>query len=462
VHANNGRGVYLAQGGSVTNGGAKNTGAIIAGYEGIVAANAAATVRNFGLVSGIDVPGGYGAQVLSGGSLTNGSATDLKATIEGGVGAKLGGGASGVNFATIAGVGGYGAILGSGDTLINGGASDRTALIDGNGGIAVYGASVLTNFGTIDGGSKAAVDFHSSSAALVVEAGSSFVGTVFGDAGTLELASGVGTITGLFDGGDLTVSGSMAATTFTDFATLVTGAGTQFSDGGLVNLAANQTVQAQGALSLGGPLRNEVINAGLIESFSGGSITLAGAVVNNGLLVAHGGVITAIGGVSGVGAAIIAGGTLDTTAAFAETVTFSGGGVLELGQSQTYSGVVSGFSKTGATAFDLLDVGFVSASEATFAGTKTGGVLTVSDGTHTAHISLAGNYLASTWVAASDGHGGVRVVDPPAGAAATPSANAFVAAMASLTSPAGAAVTGGGVPVPVLQQALATPRSPST
>jgi hypothetical protein len=49
----------------------------------------------------------------------------------------------------------------------------------------------------------------------------------------------------------------------------------------------------------------------------------------------------------------------------------------------------------------------------TFKGTSTGGVLTVSDGSHTANIALLGNYIASTFTVSSDGHGGTYVVDPP-------------------------------------------------
>jgi hypothetical protein len=40
-----------------------------------------------------------------------------------------------------------------------------------------------------------------------------------------------------------------------------------------------------------------------------------------------------------------------------------------------------------------------------------GGKFTVADGTHTANIALLGNYLASTFVASSDGHGGTYVVE---------------------------------------------------
>ena len=45
------------------------------------------------------------------------------------------------------------------------------------------------------------------------------------------------------------------------------------------------------------------------------------------------------------------------------------------------------------------------------------GILSVSDGTHTANIALLGNYMASSFVASSDGHGGTSVVDPPGGSA---------------------------------------------
>jgi hypothetical protein len=89
-----------------------------------------------------------------------------------------------------------------------------------------------------------------------------------------------------------------------------------------------------------------------------------------------------------------------------------------LARSRTYTGTVFNFSTSGGTSLDLKDIAFVSAGEATFAGKSTGGVLTVTDGTHTAHITLRGDYLGSTFTAASDGHGGVIVTDPPGPAAA--------------------------------------------
>jgi hypothetical protein len=41
----------------------------------------------------------------------------------------------------------------------------------------------------------------------------------------------------------------------------------------------------------------------------------------------------------------------------------------------------------------------------------TGGTLTVSDGAHAASIALLGNYLAGSFVAAADGHGGTVIAE---------------------------------------------------
>ena len=94
-----------------------------------------------------------------------------------------------------------------------------------------------------------------------------------------------------------------------------------------------------------------------------------------------------------------------------------------------------GFSTTGGTSFDLRDIGFVSANEATFVGGSSGGVLTVTDGTHTAHITLLGDYTTSTFVASSDGSGGVIIVDPP-----RTSATGFTQTMASMPRTASGAL----------------------
>jgi len=116
----------------------------------------------------------------------------------------------------------------------------------------------------------------------------------------------------------------------------------------------------------------------------------------------------------------------------------SAAGTLELSQSQSYTAAIRGFSTSGGTALDLGDIGFVSATEATFSGTATSGVLTVADGTHTAHITLIGDYTGHHFVASSDSRGGTNIIDSGSGA---PSPHRLVAAMAGMAG-AGAGVAG--------------------
>jgi large repetitive protein len=257
------------------------------------------------------------------------------------------------------------------------------------------------------------------------------------------LASGTGKLSGLFSGNAVTVYGSMTSTTFNNFPTLVIDQGATFSEKAGVSIGASNIVDDAGTLNLGAAVtKDSVVNAGVIETTGSGTITIAGALTSTGTLEAKGGELTVDGLVSGAGAAKINGGTLDLVAGFTQNVTFAGtSGELELGQSQGYVGTITGFSKTGGTSLDLVDIGFVSSTEATYSGTKTGGVLTVTDGTHTAHITLKGNYLLSTFVASSDGHGGTIVVDPTGnGDQATPpnlSPHSLIAAMAALGAPGG-------------------------
>jgi hypothetical protein len=63
---------------------------------------------------------------------------------------------------------------------------------------------------------------------------------------------------------------------------------------------------------------------------------------------------------------------------------------------------------------DFADIDPTKVQQPTYSGTASGGILTVTDGSHTANIALLGNYMASTFVTSSDGHGGTNVVNPSA------------------------------------------------
>jgi len=126
---------------------------------------------------------------------------------------------------------------------------------------------------------------------------------------------------------------------------------------------------------------------------------------------------------------VIRGGELDFASGFDQSVAFTGGGELALADAVSYAAVVSGFSKTGATSLDLRDIAFGPDTAATFSGGARNGVLTVTNGTDTARVRLAGDYLTQTFSVSADDDGGTLVVaSSPASASAQP----LIAAMASL------------------------------
>ena len=81
---------------------------------------------------------------------------------------------------------------------------------------------------------------------------------------------------------------------------------------------------------------------------------------------------------------------------------------LRLDQSQSFTGSVAGLSLVNK--LDLSDIAFGASTTATY--NSINGILTVTDGTHTSHITLLGDFSKSTFTTSSDGHGGTYVVDP--------------------------------------------------
>jgi len=186
---------------------------------------------------------------------------------------------------------------------------------------------------------------------------------------------------------------------------------------------------------------NTILNSGLIASESAGGLTVKSAVINNSLLGVSVGTLTLDAAVTGTGEVLINAGTAAFAAAFSQNVDFEGAaGVLQLAKSQAYTGAITGFSKTGGTSLDLRDIAFTTGkTKATFVenGAKTQGVLTVTDGTHTALITLVGNYAGSTFTTKSDGHSGTTVVDPTKAAAGAPAVLPLITAMAAFDAGAG-------------------------
>ena len=121
---------------------------------------------------------------------------------------------------------------------------------------------------------------------------------------------------------------------------------------------------------------------------------------------------------------VAAGSTVDFSALWDAAVTFAGpSGTLQLGQSTGFSGTIAGFG--GQDQIDLSDIAFTANTTLGYAANSgnTGGTLSVGNGAATANLTLLGQYMASSFVASSDGHGGTLVSE------------AALAAQATLTQP---------------------------
>lgn len=94
------------------------------------------------------------------------------------------------------------------------------------------------------------------------------------------------------------------------------------------------------------------------------------------------------------------------------TVVFQTSGTLQLWNSTSFGGAISGLA-TPTQLVDLMDIAYSSSTTVSYAGDTTSGTLSVSDGIHTANLSLLGNYVTENFKIASDGHGGTFLADPP-------------------------------------------------
>lgn len=142
-------GVYLTNGGLVTNGSAADTAASIIGVDfSLEIAHGAGTVNNFGTIKSTG-PLGRGILLEDGGSVVNNVGGYIGASSRNGV--YIGGGAGTVTNLGSIRAGNNGVSIRLGGTVTNGSATDKTASIIGaQRGIYIGGLpSAVKNFGTI-------------------------------------------------------------------------------------------------------------------------------------------------------------------------------------------------------------------------------------------------------------------------------------------------------------------------
>jgi hypothetical protein len=126
--------------------------------------------------------------------------------------------------------------------------------------------------------------------------------------------------------------------------------------------------------------------------------------------VADGGDLHLMGAVTGAGTATVFGDSIiEFGAASSEAVAFdaNASGTLKLDQSSAFTGVISGFGALDH--LDLVDIAAGATASYAADADGSGGVLTVSDGTHSAAIALAGRYDPSGFHLGDDHQGGLLV-----------------------------------------------------
>ncbi|SCB50235.1 VCBS repeat-containing protein [Bradyrhizobium shewense] len=215
----------------------------------------------------------------------------------------------------------------------------------------------------------------------------------------------------LSDNSENTVSGGVSDVTLTNVDNTISGAG-QLGEGTLI-LVNQGTINATGTNALEIDTgSNTVVNSGTIAASGGGGLVIDSDVDNSGLLWAHGANITLNGNVSGSGTALMDGvATIEFGAASSAHVALDAAatGTIVLHDSFDFSGVVSGFD--GNDHLDLLDVAFGDGTTASYVANQagTGGILSVTDGVHTANISLLGQYDPASFQTEADKNMGTLI-----------------------------------------------------
>ncbi len=288
-----------------------------------------------------------------------------------------------------------------------------------NGGTLVIYGSIISNTasGLIEAVGYDVKHHHhvSSVPAFVVLDG----GTVSG--GTLKAMTG----------GEILAEYTSEGPSYIADASIASGTTVIVTSGGTLNLTdVNIEAGATVKVANGGEVvmvSGTIGHGAVVETLAGGSAAIAGTVTNSGTIfaAASGSYIrfafaTVTGGVAEVG-----NGTAEIYGGEAVTFETGGTGTLVLDDSSSspifYSGQVSHFGQNIHQAIDLTNVTYVSGAEsATFSGTTTSGLLTVTSGGITvAKINLIGDYQHVTfsphdYTGTVGSSGSLEITDPPA------------------------------------------------
>ncbi|HLY57114.1 MAG TPA: hypothetical protein VKS60_16240, partial [Stellaceae bacterium] len=294
------------------------------------------------------------------------------------------------NFGSITSTGGSGVDLLDGGDIVNGSASDPAALISGTIGVEISGEGTIENFGTIVGSSYAVQFLGYYADRLIIHSGAAFIGEVHaGGLGAIELASGSteGTITGLgvhyygFTTLDVDAGADWIAAgtnTVSGYAYIAPGA--TLDDTGAMTIDAGAFVENYGVLeidggtllsfgAIDGPGRVILDGGGTLENlgrvavvgatYPGVYIGLAGGTVINGGAADTTEMIQGAAGIELGGLGIVENiGTIDSTSNFGRAIYLKAGGTIVNGASGIADSLIEGYfavvAKSGTATIENL------------------------------------------------------------------------------------------------------------
>ena len=286
-------------------------------------------------------------------------------------------------------------------------AVDRGSVLDGttsavhnDGTVNILNNQYLTIAGSIDNSGSINLLSVGNDTRLVIDN----AGATLSGGGTVSLSNNSTNL----------IIGNSATATLTNVDNTIAGGG-QLGGGGMrfLNRAGGTVVANSGTALTINTGTSTVDNRGLFDADAGSTLNVASNLKNTGTLVADGTIFVS-GVVTGSGAAVINdGGTLRFGAASSAAVDFAETtGLLQLDNSQSFSGTIAGLNPSvDGDYIDLEDINFAGSSKS-YVGDATSGILTVSDGVHTANLNMVGNFTVASFALVNDGTGHVRITDP--------------------------------------------------
>ena len=358
-----------------------------------------------GVYSGLIVSSGRTLQVLSGG-------TDLNAIVSGG-GALIVGSAG----------------TDSGAKILKGGS--EKVLFGGTGiSASISGGGVET---VSSGGVAVGTAVHSGGTEIVSTGGTGIVTTSIGAGGTVETANGGTAIVSgtIANSGTLIASGTGSLLEI-DGSAVVSG-GAVVVGNGVVDVLSGGTANVRflstgsGGLEIADTNANSSAFNGMVSGFGGVnhaahkqfidlvSVTSAANTISLSYVSAashtSGTLFVSSGGFQVAAIAMVghySAGNFHITSGAGGTVAITDPVVSNGGSVQPSA--ASTFPRPG---IDLPDIAFGAQTTLAYSqnATGAGGTLTVSDGRHTAAFALLGNYMAGSFAAVADGHGGTLITE---------------------------------------------------